>query len=56
MLGTAAWLIGATGVLAEEKHDIYTLMPNSELSGVIDPDMPHRSAINKALPTGPCDP
>lgn len=56
MLGTAAWLVAASGAVAQEKHEIYTLMPNSALSGVIDPDMPDRSAINKALPTAPRDP
>jgi len=56
MLGTAAWLAVASGVAAQEKHEIYTLMPNSALSGVIDPDMSDRSDINKALPTGPRDP
>lgn len=56
VLGTAAWLVGASSVLAEEKNEIYTLLPNSALSGVIDPEMLDRSAINKALPTGPRDP
>ena len=42
LLSSAAW--------AEGKHEIYTLMPNTALSGVIDPDMPSRADINKALP------
>lgn len=42
LLSSAAW--------AEGKHEIYTLLPNTALSGVIDPDMPSRADINKALP------
>ncbi|WP_285434354.1 sugar ABC transporter substrate-binding protein [Pseudomonas sp. fls2-241-R2A-110] len=42
LIGTQAW--------AAPKHEIYSLMPNTALSGVIDPDMPDRSSINKALP------
>ncbi len=42
LMSSAAW--------AEGKHEIYTLMPNTALSGVIDPDMPSRADINKALP------
>ncbi|QXZ17165.1 sugar ABC transporter substrate-binding protein [Pseudomonas sp. AO-1] len=42
LIGTCAW--------ATPKHEIYRLMPNTALSGVIDPDMPDRTAINKALP------
>lgn len=42
LIGAHAW--------AAPKHEIYSLMPNTALSGVIDPDMPDRTAINKALP------
>jgi len=42
LIGTHAW--------AAPKHEIYSLMPNTALSGVIDPDMPDRTSINKALP------
>ncbi|NUT76863.1 sugar ABC transporter substrate-binding protein [Pseudomonas sp. C1C7] len=44
-----ASLIG-THACAAGKHEIYSLMPNTALSGVIDPDMPDRTSINKALP------
>lgn len=55
LLSSAALLL-ALPALAQDKHEIYTLLPNSALSGVIDPAMPDRSAINKALPTAPRDP
>jgi ribose transport system substrate-binding protein len=42
LIGTHAW--------AAPKHELYSLMPNTALSGVIDPDMPDRTLINKALP------
>jgi ribose transport system substrate-binding protein len=42
LIGTQAW--------AAPKHEIYSLIPNTALSGVIDPDMPDRTSINKALP------
>lgn len=52
LTATAALLIGgmALPAFAEDKAEIYTLMPNSALSGVIDPDMADRSDIPKALP------
>lgn len=40
----------ASSAFAAPKHELYSLMPNTALSGVIDPDMPDRTAINKALP------
>jgi ribose transport system substrate-binding protein len=40
-------------VLAEEKHEIYKLLPQSALSGLIDPNMEDRSSIDKALPAAP---
>ncbi|WP_136443714.1 sugar ABC transporter substrate-binding protein [Pacificoceanicola onchidii] len=49
-----AVLLGATllagTAMAEEGHEIYSLMPNTALSGVIDPNMSSRSDIEKALP------
>lgn len=54
MVGLMA--LGAAHAAAQERHEIYTLLPNSALSGVIDPDMPDRSGINKALPKTPKDP
>jgi ribose transport system substrate-binding protein len=41
---------------AAEQAKIYTLMPNTSLSGVIDPNMPDRSAIKKAWPKKAADP
>ncbi|SDN03540.1 monosaccharide ABC transporter substrate-binding protein, CUT2 family (TC 3.A.1.2.-) [Ensifer sp. YR511] len=46
----------ATSAGAEEKHDIYKLIPNTALSGVVDPQMEDRTSINKALPKKPRDP
>lgn len=54
LLASAALLTGPAW--AEGKHEIYTLLPNSALSGVIDPDMADRSDIAKALPVGPHEP
>lgn len=49
---TALFLAGlALPAAAQEKAEIYKLMPNSALSGVIDPEMADRSDIPKALPT-----
>ena len=41
---------------ASGKPAIYGLLPNTALSGVVDPDMPDRAAINKAWPKTPKDP
>lgn len=41
---------------AAEKHELYFHMPNTALSGVIDPQMGDRSDIEKALPKTPKDP
>jgi ribose transport system substrate-binding protein len=38
------------------KEEIYTLMPNTALSGVIDPYMADRTDIKKAWPKKPADP
>lgn len=37
-------------------HEIYKLLPNTALSGVIDPGMEDRSAVKKAWPKTPADP
>lgn len=41
---------------AADKEKIYSLMPNTSLSGVIDPQMPDRTSIKKAWPKTPADP
>ncbi len=56
MLCTAALALTATTAIAADKHDIYKLLPNSALSGVIDPAMNDRSGVTKALPTTARDP
>lgn len=53
-MALVATLAMAHGVQAKEK--IYTLLPNTALSGVVDPDMPDRNAIRKAWPKKPADP
>jgi ribose transport system substrate-binding protein len=40
---------------AQEKPKIYSLLPNTALSGVVDPAMPDRKNINKAWPKIPKD-
>ena len=50
LLSSAAMLL-AVPAFAQDKAEIYKLMPNSALSGVIDPEMADRSDIAKALPT-----
>ncbi|MDZ3992525.1 sugar ABC transporter substrate-binding protein [Pseudomonas sp. Teo4] len=35
---------------AEARHPLYQLIPNTALSGLVDPQMPDRAAIDKALP------
>lgn len=50
LAGLAATTVLASTALAEEGHEIYSLMPNTALSGVIDPNMPSRADIEKALP------
>lgn len=39
-----------SAAMAQDRHEIYTLMPNTALSGVIDPNMPSRADTEKALP------
>jgi ribose transport system substrate-binding protein len=41
---------------AAEPDKIYTLLPDTALSGVVDPHMPDRAAIKKAWPKKPADP
>jgi ribose transport system substrate-binding protein len=41
---------------AQEKEKIYALMPNTSLSGVVDPYMADRASIKKAWPKTPADP
>jgi len=55
MLCSAALALSAVTATAAAKHEIYKLLPNSALSGVIDPDMVDRSTVAKALPTTPRD-
>jgi len=55
LLVGVAMLTAQTAVYAADKHEIYKLMPNTALSGVVDPQMEDRSAINKALPKTPKD-
>ncbi|WP_170386358.1 sugar ABC transporter substrate-binding protein [Ruegeria atlantica] len=38
---------------AEDKHEIYTLLPQTSLVGLIDPNMDSRADIAKALPESP---
>lgn len=39
-----------------DKHEIYKMLPQTSLSGVVDPDMKDRKDINKAWPKTPKDP
>ncbi len=55
MLCTAALAIMTSSASAAERHEIYKLLPNSALSGVIDPELADRSSVAKALPTGQRD-
>ncbi len=55
LLSSAA-LLSALPAFAQDKAEIYKLLPNSALSGVIDPEMADRSDVAKALPTKPRDP
>lgn len=41
--------------LAEDVHEVYSHMPNTALSGLINPHQPDRSNIDKALPNGAVD-
>lgn len=54
ILISAAFIMPGT-LLAQDKPEIYSKLPNSALVGVFDPDMPDRSDIEKALPEGTRD-
>lgn len=56
LLGTAAWVLAAGAALAQDRPEIYSKLPDTALSGLIDPEMADRSDINKALPKTPKDP
>lgn len=59
-LGSAfAALVLAVGIHGEataQTHEIYKLMPNTALSGVIDPNMEDRTSVKKAWPKTPANP
>lgn len=57
-LAAAALLLTALSgpAFAADKHELYSHMPNTALSGVIDPQMDDRADIAKALPKTPKDP
>lgn len=44
-----------SGGASPGKAEIYTLLPNTALSGVADPDMADRKSVNKAWPKTPKD-
>ncbi len=46
----------ATAADQAKRHRIYEIMPHISLSGLMDPDMPDRSDIDKAWPKKPADP
>ncbi|WP_273786555.1 sugar ABC transporter substrate-binding protein [Brucella intermedia] len=56
-LAAAALLFTALSgpAFAADKHELYSHMPNTALSGVIDPQMDDRADIAKALPKTPKD-
>ncbi|MBR8408547.1 MULTISPECIES: sugar ABC transporter substrate-binding protein [Burkholderia cepacia complex] len=43
-------------VHSQAKAKIYTLLPNTALSGVVDPALPDRTAVRKAWPKQPANP
>lgn len=55
VLCTAALAFVTTTATAADKHEIYTLLPNSALSGVVEPRLADRSEMPKGLPTRPRD-
>ncbi len=52
----SAGFAAAQNAASGDKADIYKLMPNTALSGLIDPNMPDRTDIKKAWPKKPADP
>jgi ribose transport system substrate-binding protein len=55
-LAAIATTLAFSVVGAAEPNKIYTLLPDTALSGVDDPHMPDRAAIRKAWPKKPTDP
>jgi ribose transport system substrate-binding protein len=55
-VSVAVGLTLAASAAAYAKEEIYSLMPNTALSGVIDPYMVDRADIKKAWPKKPADP
>jgi ribose transport system substrate-binding protein len=49
-------MIAAGTAGAQDRPEIYSKLPDTALSGLIDPEMADRSDINKALPKTPKDP
>ncbi|RKP57750.1 sugar ABC transporter substrate-binding protein [Pararobbsia silviterrae] len=49
-------LMAIASLSVHAKDEIYSMLPNTALSGVIDPDMPDRTDIKKAWPKKPGDP
>lgn len=57
LLGAAMMTLAlAAAARADDRPAIYSHLPNTALSGVIDPGMADRAAIPKALPKQPKDP
>ncbi len=56
LFGAATWMIAAGTAGAQDRPEIYSKLPDTALSGLIDPEMADRSDINKALPKTPKDP
>jgi ribose transport system substrate-binding protein len=52
---TIPTVFASAGAFGEEEK-IYQLMPNTSLSGVVNPYMPDRADIKKAWPHPPADP
>ncbi|MBD9455004.1 MULTISPECIES: sugar ABC transporter substrate-binding protein [unclassified Rhizobium] len=55
-MATAMALILPGVATAADKHELYSHLPNTALSGVIDSQMASRASIAKALPKTPKDP
>lgn len=53
LLAATAW--SAPARAADQSGSIYSLLPNTALSGVINPNMPDRTDIPKAWPKKPAD-
>jgi ribose transport system substrate-binding protein len=57
MLVTAVALaiVCAAAPVAHSKEKIYSMLPNTALSGVVDPSMPDRTDVKKAWPKTPAN-